>query len=87
MKVQVSLSKGSEKFLDVLAEKKVTSSGLVNSNMVKPEKFDNLQLGYHFTVPLNDNNSNIRVSEAPFAILLKKETLTQVFSCEFCEIS
>ena len=55
--------------------------------MVKPEKFDNLQLGYHFTVPLNDNNSNIRVSEAPFAILLKKETLTQVFSCEFCEIS
>ena len=25
----------------------------MNSNMVKPEKFDHLHLAYHFTVPLN----------------------------------
>ena len=25
----------------------------MNSNMVKPEKFDHLHLVYHFTVPLN----------------------------------
>ena len=40
-----------EKFGDVLAEKKVTLSWLMNSNMVKPEKFDHLHLVYHFTVP------------------------------------
>ena len=40
------------KFGDVLAEKKVTLSWLMNSNMVKPEKFDHLHLVYHFTVPL-----------------------------------
>ena len=33
-----------EKFGDVLAEKKVTLSGIMNSNMVKPEKFDHLHL-------------------------------------------
>ena len=27
---------------------------LMNSNMVKPEKFGHLHLVYHFTVPLND---------------------------------
>ena len=41
-----------EKFGDLLAERKVTSSWLMNSNMVKPEKFDHLQLVYHFIVPL-----------------------------------
>ena len=38
----------------VLAEKKVTLKWLMNSNMVKPEKFGHLHLVYHFTVPLND---------------------------------
>ena len=42
-----------EKFGDVHAEKKVTFSWLMNSNMVKLEKFDHLHLVYHFTVPLN----------------------------------
>ena len=41
-----------KKFGDVLAEKKVTLSWLINSNMVKPEKFDHLHLLYHFTVLL-----------------------------------
>ena len=41
------------KFGDVLAEKKVTLSRLMNSNMVKPEKYHHLHLVYHFTVPLN----------------------------------
>ena len=41
-----------EKFGDVLPEKKVTLSRLMNSNMVKPEKLDHLHLVYHFTVPL-----------------------------------
>ena len=35
------------------AEQKVTLSWLMNSGMVKPEKFDHLHLVYHFTVPLN----------------------------------
>ena len=26
---------------------------MINSNIVKPEKFDHLHLIYHFTVPLN----------------------------------
>ena len=47
----------SEKF-DVLAERKVILSWLVNPNMVKPEKFDHLHLVNHFTVPL----SNLKVS-------------------------
>ena len=37
---------------NVLAEKKGTLSWLMNSNMVKPEKFAHLHLVYHFTVPL-----------------------------------
>ena len=41
-----------EKFRDVLAEKKVIFSWLMNWNMVTPEKFDHLHLVYHFTVPL-----------------------------------
>ena len=41
-----------EKVGDVLAEKKVTLSRLMNSNIIKPEKFDHLDLVYHFTVPL-----------------------------------
>ena len=36
----------------VLAEKKVTLEWLMNSNMVKPEKFGHLHLVYHFTIPL-----------------------------------
>ena len=27
----------------------------MNSNIVKPEKFDHLQLGYHFAVPLKSS--------------------------------
>ena len=41
------------KFGDVLAEKKVTLSWLMNWNMIKPEQFDHLHLAYHFTVPLS----------------------------------
>ena len=41
------------KFGDVLAEKKVTVSWLMISNMVKPQKFGHLYLVYHFTVPLS----------------------------------
>ena len=41
------------KFEDFLAEKKVTLSWLMNSDMVKPEKSDHLHLFYHFTVPLS----------------------------------
>ena len=71
----------------ILVEKKVTLLWLINSHMVKPEKFDHLQSVYYFTVPLHKNNNKIRVSEALPATLLKKETLAQVFSSEFCEIS
>ena len=39
------------KIWDVLAENKVALSWLMNSNMIKPEKFDHLYLVYHFTVP------------------------------------
>ena len=42
-----------ERFGDVLPEKGVTLSCLMNSNMVKPEKFDHLLLVYHFTVSLS----------------------------------
>ena len=38
----VLLGNGKEKFGDVLAEKKVTFSWLMNSNMVKLEKFDHI---------------------------------------------
>ena len=41
-----------KKIVDVLAEKKVTLSWLVNSKMVKPELFDHPHLVYHFTTPL-----------------------------------
>ena len=40
------------KFGDVLVEKMVTLSRLVNSDMVKPKKFDHLHLVYHFVVPI-----------------------------------
>ena len=61
------LAKEVGKFGHVLAEKKVT--------MVKPEKFDHLHLGYHFTIPLrthfyrkplvaaSGNNEQQRLSE------------------------
>ena len=41
-----------EKFGDVLAERKVTLSWLMDSNMVKPKQIDHPHLVYHFTVPL-----------------------------------
>ena len=28
----------------------------MNSDMIKPKKFDHLHLVYHFTVPLKDNS-------------------------------
>ena len=44
----------------VLAEKKVTLSWLMNSDMVKSWKFDHLHLVNHFTVPLkSDSNAGI----------------------------
>ena len=42
-----------EEFGDVPAEKKITLSWLMNSNMIKPEKSDHLHLVYHFTVSLS----------------------------------
>ena len=47
------LAREVRKFGDVLAEKKVTLSWLVNSNMVKLEKYDHHHLVYYFKVPLN----------------------------------
>ena len=44
-------------FGHVLSEKKATLSRLMNSNMVKPEKFGHLHLVYHFTVPLKKTSS------------------------------
>ena len=41
-----------EKFGDVLGERKVTLSWLMDSNMVKPKQFDHPHLVYHFTEPL-----------------------------------
>ena len=41
-----------EKVGDVFADRKVTLPSLMNSYMDKPEKFDQLHLVYHFTVPL-----------------------------------
>ena len=41
------------KFGDIHAEKKVTLSWFLNSNMTNPEKFDHLHLVYHLAVPLN----------------------------------
>ena len=41
-----------EKFGDVFAERKITLSWSVDSNMVKPEQYDHLHLVYHFPVPL-----------------------------------
>ena len=53
------------KFKDL---KKVTLSGLTNSNMVKPEKFDHLYLVCQFTVPLIMQNLR-QVSVLYFFIL------------------
>ena len=41
------------KFGHVIAEKKVTLSWLMNSNMVKPEQFGHLHLVCHFKVSLS----------------------------------
>ena len=35
----------------------------MNSDMVKPEKFDHLHLVYHFTVPLKDNSLKRELKE------------------------
>ena len=35
-----------------LAEKRVTLSSCMSSNMLKPEKFDHFHLVYHFAIPL-----------------------------------
>ena len=48
----VYVAREAGKFGHVLAEKKVTVSWLMNSNMVKLQKFDHLHLVYDFTVPL-----------------------------------
>ena len=46
-------------FGHVLAEKKVTVSWLMNSNMFKPEKFGHLHLFYHFTVTLSEKEISL----------------------------
>ena len=48
------------KFGHVLPKKKV-NFWLMNSNMVKPEKFDHLHLVYHFTVPLMQNELKLKL--------------------------
>ena len=53
--------KKSGKIWHVLAEKKVTLSWLINSNMVKPEKFGHLHLVYDFTVPLGPCLSHLHI--------------------------
>ena len=50
IKLQVMLQ-----FRDVLVEKKVTLSWLVNSDMVKPDNFGHLHLVHQFTVPLKNS--------------------------------
>ena len=45
------LAKEVENFGDVLAEKKVALSWLLNSYMVKPETINHLNLVYYFKVP------------------------------------
>ena len=41
-----------EKSGDVLAEKKITLYVFMNSNTIRPEKFDHFHLVYHLTIPL-----------------------------------
>ena len=48
------------KFGHVLPKKKV-NFWLMNSNMVKPEKFGHLHLVYHFTVPLMQNELKLKL--------------------------
>ena len=48
----VLLGEGSGENLEMFLLRK-TLSWLINSNMVKPEKFDHLHFVYHFIVPLN----------------------------------
>ena len=65
------------KFGHVLAEKKVTLSWLMNSNIVKPEKFGHLHLVYHFTVPLRIANKAYVFAFASYkfaVILISKAT-------------
>ena len=47
---------------------------LMNSDMVKPETFDDLHLVYHFTVPLR-GSQNIKVTK-----LYLKQTVTLLSS-------
>ena len=57
----VLLGKRSGKIWHVLAEKKVTLSWLIDSNMVKPEKFGHLHLVYDFTVTLGPCLSRLHI--------------------------
>ena len=53
------LAREVEKIEDVVAEKKVTLNCL-NSNKVKPEKYDRLHLVYHFTLTLLSEHLTIK---------------------------
>ena len=59
----------------------------MNSNIIKPEKFDNLHLVYHFTVPLSDSmrirTYNHLVHKRTLNYLAK---LAPVLSIEFLDI-
>ena len=66
------------KFGHVLAEKKVTLQWLINSNMVKPEKFGHLPLVYHFTFPLGVKpHSKPWFDSEIFSAIQKKTSYTQ----------
>ena len=60
---------------DVFAERKVTLSGLMNSNKVKSEQFYHLHLVYHFTVPLKITTPPLR----PYFLNLKEKNGFQIF--------
>ena len=70
----VLLGKGSGKNLKMflLRTKKVTLS-LVNSNMVKPKKFDHLHSVYPFTVPLKSFISNFEETNSLLSFVKKSE--------------
>ena len=42
----------------------------MNSNMVKPEKFDHLHLVYHFAIPLNTIQLIVTLARADVYIIL-----------------
>ena len=61
------------------AEKKVTLEWLMNSNLVKPEKFGHLHLVYHFTVPLTKFFRYIREMIRKLVLILSSFVLIRFY--------